>query len=197
MAGIEVLGVIASVGQIIHYGGVIVIGLHDLYQQAQRAPERYAQLANQVEQLVQTARLIAETEALKTDLIARHLETLLDTVKNLHRTLSQALKDTSKKPGKRCWRAIWSAHREDKISKGFSQLEENKSSLALCILGTYGGFMMPAIQKTGGSASYLEGEVHRSRAKSPRVRAQRHNLEKPDPSSQNLDALRAEKVLPL
>ncbi|KAF2489622.1 hypothetical protein BU16DRAFT_160973 [Lophium mytilinum] len=156
MAGIEVLGVIASVGQIIHYGGVIVIGLHDLYQQAQHAPERYAQLANQVEQLVHTAQLIAETEALKTDLVRRHLDTLLDTVKSLDHTIKRALKDTSKRPGKRYWRAIWSSHREEKISKGFSRLEENKSSLVLCILGTYGEFMMPAAQVTDGSAKLID-----------------------------------------
>lgn len=178
MAGIEVIGVLAGVGQLIQLSGAVISGLHDLYKRAHGASERYSQQTNQIEQLIHTANLIADTEALNTPLVARHLQTLLDTVRSLHQTLAHALNDASRK---RYWKVIWSTHREEKISRGFLQLEENKSSLVLCILGTYGGIMMPAVQKTGECVKHIEGdheEARRSRAKPSKAhsRSVKHTL---------------------
>ncbi|OCK82325.1 hypothetical protein K432DRAFT_472503 [Lepidopterella palustris CBS 459.81] len=140
---IGVLGVMASAAQLIHYGGAVIIELRQFYERVHGAPERYAHQANQVEQLIETTELIRETESLNTDLVAKHLKTILTNILNLESILQKALNETSSRSKKRYWKALWAAQREEKISRGFVVLEENKSALVLCIVTTYGGAMTP------------------------------------------------------
>jgi len=157
---IAVIGVMASAGQLLAYSCVIGKSLKDFYERVKTAPDKYQSQANQVRQLVFTAELIRGTEALDTPLISSHLETILGVIRSLDATLKKALNESCSGSKRRYWTAIRSSKREEKISRGFAVLEESKSNLVLCILGTYGNVFVPALRTTLESVGRIEDAIN-------------------------------------
>lgn len=157
---IAVIGVMASAGQLLAYSWVVGKSLKDFYERVKNASEKYQSQANQVRQLVFTAELIRETEALDTPLISSHLETILGVIRSLDATLKKALNESCSGSKRRYWTAIRASRREEKISRGFAVLEESKSNLVLCILGTYGNVLVPALRTTLDSVGRIENAIN-------------------------------------
>jgi hypothetical protein len=157
---IAVIGVMASAGQLLAYSCVVGKSLKDFYERVKTAPEKYQSQANQVRQLVFTAELIRGAEALDTPLISSHLETILGIIRSLDATLKKALNESCSGSKRRYWTAIRASKREEKISRGFAVLEESKSNLVLCILGTYGNVLVPALQTTLDSVGRIENTIN-------------------------------------
>lgn len=143
----EVIGVVASVGQLLHYSCTLIETLRAFYERVRDAPERHDRQLHHITQVISTATLIRETESLQNELVSTHLNSITITIKSLEQTIKKAI-EVSPTTKKRYWKALWSSNKENTISKGFELLEEHKSALALCLLGTLGAVLVPAVHST-------------------------------------------------
>ncbi|KAH8714804.1 hypothetical protein GQ44DRAFT_775971 [Phaeosphaeriaceae sp. PMI808] len=159
MAGVEIIGVLASAGQLFHYSLAIINSLHAFYERAQRNPEQYQRQVDQLTELTHTVNLIKDTESLDTPLVLKLLQAILARIRSLDRILEQCLRDKQSRTKTRLWKAIWTARREGEIQKEFNSIEEVKSSLLLCVLGTYGKVLFPTIQRTATSVDRIEQTI--------------------------------------
>jgi len=167
MAGVEVIGVLASAGQLIHYSFALINSLRAFYERVHTNPERYQRQVDQLTGLVNTVDLIRETESLNTSLISSYLQAILARIQSLDQLLKQCLRDAQARTRIRLWKGLWTAKREDEIQKEFDGLQEIKSSLVLCVLGTYGKLLVPtgphtvtSVEQTVSERTVPQSESH-------------------------------------
>ena len=187
MAGVEVIRVLASAGQLLHYSFALINSLHDFYERVHTSPERYQRQVDQLTRLANTVDLIRETESLDTPLISSYLQAILTRIKNLDQLLTQCLRDAQARTRIRLWKSLWTARREDKIQKEFDGLQEVKGSLVLCVLGTYGKVLVSTSQHTITSVVQIEQTIGERTA----PQSESHSL----PRS-TADAFRAKQIAP-
>ena len=132
MSGIEILGVLASTGQLLSYSFKITRSLNEIYQRVQDAPKRISQHSIQIKQLISTTELIQEQQVLQTAPILTHINATLVQAESLCAILEQLTEDYSRGSIRRYWK-ILTATKEKEILANFDRLEKEKSALILCI----------------------------------------------------------------
>lgn len=132
MAGIEIVGFLASASQLVVYSIKIATCLSEICQRVQDAPERIRQHSDQIRLLVSTAQLVEQHRLLQTTHVHAHINATLEQAKTLSATLEQLTKDYSRGSIRRYWK-ILKAAKEKEILANFDRLEKEKSALLLCI----------------------------------------------------------------
>jgi hypothetical protein len=127
MAGVEVFGALAAASQLTEQGLKITIFIYDLYAKIRDAPESIRKQSVQVEQLIDIARLVKHNPTLQTVLVESILRNCVAEAEKLHEILGKI--STAAKDGRvrKLWKAL------DGMATLFAKLEQEKSSLALCI----------------------------------------------------------------
>ncbi|KAF9634140.1 hypothetical protein BFW01_g5035 [Lasiodiplodia theobromae] len=143
MAGIETIGIVASVSQLVQYSAKLIRILQDICQNAAQSKKRYRRHEQQVQQVIQIAELIRTTDGLQSALILSHLESLTETTKSIEEAIEKALSIAGpEKKLKKCLKILNVSKADSAIHRGFDELERDKSCLTLCLLGSFGSLIV-------------------------------------------------------
>jgi len=137
MSGAEVLGVLgglAAASQLVQQSLKAISFISDLYEKVRDAPESIRKQAVQVEQLVDIARLIEQNPSLQTDAIISILQSCQGEAQQLLDILWKVLVVAGDGKLKRLWKTVDGITREKNILDHLRKLEQEKTSLALCIV---------------------------------------------------------------
>lgn len=133
MSGIEVLGVLASIAQLLDCSLKLSSLVGEVYSRVREAPERVVMHTAQLGQLVDTARLIERSSDLQKPIVNIHLKATLAEAARLQRILERMIEDYTKgSRKKRILKAVKGAG-ERLMLNSFERLEKEKSALILCI----------------------------------------------------------------
>lgn len=157
MSGIEVLGIIASVSQLVQYSTRLILILSEICNKTAKSSRRYRRHEQQVRQVKQIAELVSATQGLQSDLIHSHIASLTETTRSIEEAMERTLffAGPSSKM-KKCLKLLDIPKADATIFQGFEDLERDKSCLTLCLLGSFGSLIvqiqgsMPAIQSQVG-----------------------------------------------
>lgn len=157
MSGIEVIGIIASVSQLVQYSTKLIMILNEICNKTPKSSQRYRRHEQQVRQVKQIAELISATQGLQSDLIHTHIDSLTETTKSIEEAMERTLffAGPSSKM-KKCLRILDIPKADAMVFQGFEDLERDKSCLTLCLLGSFGSLIvqiqggMPAMQSQVG-----------------------------------------------
>ena len=128
-----VLGALAAASQLAEQSIKTIRFISDLYAKIRDVPESIKTQVVQVEQLVDIARLIEQTPSLQTDPILSILSSCRSETGKLLDILSKLAELAGDGKVKRLWKAVDGIQKEKKILGHLGKLEQEKSSLALCI----------------------------------------------------------------
>lgn len=135
MAGIEVIGAIASASQLIQYSTKLIRTLNDLYCNIDKSGNRYQQYKDQIEQLYHVASSLQNTKRPLPRIVITHIETLFCTARTIDKALKKTLGFGPSNKWKKCVVAVKVLAMEETITRGFHDLERDKTCLILCIVG--------------------------------------------------------------
>lgn len=133
MAGVEVLGALAAASQLTEQSLKIAIIISDLYSKVHDAPESIRKQSLQVEQLIDIARLIKHNPPLQTALVESILRNCVGEAEKLREILGKISTAAGDGRVRKLWKALGGVVKEKRILALFAKLEQEKSSLALCI----------------------------------------------------------------
>ena len=133
MAGVEVLGALAAASQLTEQSLKIAIIISDLYLKVRDAPESIRKQSVQVEQLIDIAKLIKHNPPLQTALVKSILRNCVGEAEKLREILGKISTAAGDGRVKKLWKALDGVAKEKRILALFAKLEQEKSSLALCI----------------------------------------------------------------
>src|SRR5271168_3074304 len=133
MAGVEVLGALAAASQLTEQSLKIAIIISDLYLKVRDAPESIRKQSVQVEQLIDIAKLIKHNPPLQTALVESILHNCVSEAEKLQEILGKISTAAGDGRVKKLWKALDGVAKEKRILALFAKLEQEKSSLALCI----------------------------------------------------------------
>lgn len=133
MAGVEVLGALAAASQLTKQSLKIAIIISDLYLKVRDAPESIRKQSVQVEQLIDIAKLIKHNPPLQTALVESILRNCVGEAEKLQEILGKISTAAGDGRVKKLWKALDGVAKEKRILALFAKLEQEKSSLALCI----------------------------------------------------------------
>lgn len=128
-----VLGAIAAASQITQQCIDIAKMITSLYSMIHDAPNSIRSQIRLVQQLVAITSLIERNTSLQTDLMASALTTCLETTRQLLDELSRISTSAGDRRVRRVWKGLIGLMVEGKLQRLFTQLEQRKSALALCI----------------------------------------------------------------
>ncbi|KAL1648743.1 hypothetical protein SLS58_001921 [Diplodia intermedia] len=172
MSGLEVLGIIASISQLVQYSVRLIGILQDICQNAAHSAKRYRRHELQVKQVLQIAELIRATEKLQSELIISHLDSLAETTKSIEGAIEKTLYFAGPASKfKKCLRSLEVSKADSAISRGFDDLERDKSCLTLCLLGNFGSLIVnieSSVEKITDSHGRLE-MIHKSLQECPKI----------------------------
>jgi hypothetical protein len=154
MSGVEVIGAISSVAQLVDVCFRVIQSLSDLLSTVRRIPEVMKQRQANVEQLQEILRMIRDCPVLQTANIGQVLESIATKLQNLRRIL-QKLINTSDKGIKKHCRALFGAVQEKKIISTFNELESDKTMLILCIVNVDSSLLHLIDSKFSGIAAKI------------------------------------------
>lgn len=144
MSGLEVVGAIASITQLGQYSARLIVCLRDLSKNLDRSAERFREHRNQVEELRKIVESLNNTEGIQSEALFYPVESLLKTADSIGTTLRKHFVSDPSNPFKK-WKnrakAIQLSKAEATVLKGFDDLERQKSTLILAILGNFGGLI--------------------------------------------------------
>lgn len=133
MSGLEVIGVLASIVQVVDASLKLSASVKELYGRVRDAPDRVILHTTQIGQLIDTARLIEQTANLQTPTAHAHLLATLTQAEQIQQILEKLIKDYTQGSSRRkVWKAIVGSE-ERRLAAGFDRLEKEKSALNLCI----------------------------------------------------------------
>jgi hypothetical protein len=133
MSGLEVLGVLASIVQLLDCGLKISLLVREIYSKVRDAPESVSIHTAQIRQLVDTARFIERSRDLQNPRVDFHIKATLAEAERLLQILEHMVNDYSKGSNKRrIWKTLIRAG-ERQMLTGFERLEKEKTALILCI----------------------------------------------------------------
>jgi hypothetical protein len=132
MSGFEFLGAVASAAQLVDSGTKTYWWLAEIIRRVRDSPKELQLHAKSIQQLIETARLISYHFHASPEL-AEHLDSTLIEAENLRGIIQIVVLEYSQGSlRKRCWKAA-SGSKERKILSGLQKLEQEKSSLLLCL----------------------------------------------------------------
>ena len=135
MSGVEAVGLIASISQLVVYGIKIATCLSEICQRVRDSSRRIAQHSGQVRQLVIIVQYIenyVDHRSLQTAHFRAQIDATLEQARSLSATLEQLRNDYSRGTIRKYWKTIQGG-KEKEILANFDRLEKEKSSLLLCI----------------------------------------------------------------
>ena len=132
MSGVEVIGLLASVTQLVAYGTNITTSIPEIYRRLQNAPERIQQHTEQVRELITIAEAIETHRLLQTYNINQHIHSTLTQAKALHAVLDRVKSEYSGTSVRKYWKVL-KGSKEKEILANFDRLEKQKSALMLCM----------------------------------------------------------------
>lgn len=154
MSGIEVIGAISSVAQLVDLCFRVTQSLFDLLSTVRRIPEVMKQRRANVEQLQEILRMIRDCPVLQTANIGQVLGSMATKLQTLRRIL-QKLINTSDKGIKKHCRALFGAIQEKRIISLFNELESDKTMLILCIVNVDSSLLHLIDSKFSGMAAKI------------------------------------------
>jgi hypothetical protein len=154
MSGVEVIGAISSVAQLVDVCFRVIQSLSDLLSTVRRIPEAMKQRQANVEQLQEILRMIRDCPVLQTANIGQVLERIATKLQNL-RGILQKLINTSDKGIKKYCRALFGAVQEKRIISVFNELESDKTMLILCIVNVDSSLLHLIDSKFSGIAAKI------------------------------------------
>jgi hypothetical protein len=139
ISGLEIVGVLASVSQLLDYSLIIMSPFSEIYSRVKDAPEGAHRHLAQIYQLIETARLIQQQSELYCKLLVHiHVKSTLDEEGKLQKILDRVLLDyTQSSRKKRVWKAIL-GDKERRMVTCFDRLKKEKTALILCITCSQG-----------------------------------------------------------
>lgn len=132
MSGIEVIGLLASASQLALYSLKITTSISEIYRQIQEAPKKIRQHAEQLDQLLKTAKLIQFHPSLQTVAVDDQIKTTMKQAIKLASLLERVRADYSRGSVRKYWKILRGRHNKE-ILDSFEALEKEKSALQLCI----------------------------------------------------------------
>lgn len=136
MSGVEIIGLLASLSQIVIHGLNITTSISEIYSKVQDAPQRIQQHKGQVGELIEIARFI-DRHKLFQDVnlgvyVNTHVNATLSQAKALSIVLDQVQSEYSHGSVRRYWKAL-KGGKEKEILVNLERLEQEKNALQLCI----------------------------------------------------------------
>ncbi len=132
MSGAEIIGLLASASQLAIYGIKITTSISEIYQQIQEAPKKIRQYAEQLDQLIETAKLIERHPGLQTVAVDAQIKNTIKQARELASLLERVKKDYSHGSVRKYWKIVRGRHKRE-ILDNFETLEKEKSALQLCL----------------------------------------------------------------
>jgi len=130
MSGIEAVGVLASIAQLLEFGLKLTSLINDVYNRIEEAPEKVLLHTTHIKQLIH---LIQEQSELQNPTVHSHVRTTLAEAEKLQQILQRMVEDYTKGSGKkRLWKALV-GREERRMVASLERLEKEKSALILCI----------------------------------------------------------------
>lgn len=123
----------AAASQLAEQGIKVISFISDLYEKIRDAPESIRKQTVQVEQLIDIARLIEHNPSLQTNAIKSLLQSCQTEALQLLDILWKVLAAADDGRARRLWKTVDGIRKEKKILRHLGKLEQEKSSLALCI----------------------------------------------------------------
>jgi hypothetical protein len=154
MSGIEVIGAIASVVQLVDVCFRVTKSLFDLLSTVRRIPEVMKQRQANVEQLQEILRMIRDCPVLQTANIGQVLGSIATKLQNLRGILEKLINTSGKGTKKHC-RALFGAVKEKRIISIFNELESDKTMLILCIVNVDSSLLHLIDSKFSGIAAKI------------------------------------------
>lgn len=154
MSGIEVIGAIASVPQLVDVCFRATQSLFGLLSTVRRIPEVVKQRQANVEQLHEILPMIRDCPALQTAKIGHVLRSIATKLQNLRETLEKLINTSDKGIKKHC-RALRGAVQEKRIISIFNELESDKTILILCIVSVDSSLLHLIDSKFSGIAAKI------------------------------------------
>ena len=177
MSGVEVLGLLASVSQLVVYGIKITTCLSEICQRARDTSLRIAQHSGQIRQLVIILQYIENQvgnhQFLRTAHVRAQIDATLEQAISLSATLEQLRNDYSRGIIRKYWKTIQGG-KEKEILANFDRLEKEKSSLLLCISVVHMDILGNIQESHKGSMGDQQGSWFLDSAEEERVVSQPH-----------------------
>lgn len=129
MTGLEVLGAFAAASQLAQQGVQILSFLRGI----RGVPESISKKSVQLERLLDITELVKENPALQTPLIDSILSKCVVETRTLQGILEKVTVDVTDGRIKKLWKSLEGTIKEKQVLSSFAKLEQEKSSLALCI----------------------------------------------------------------
>lgn len=159
MSGLEAIGIVASISQLVQYSVKLIAILQDISQNAAHSGKRYRRHKLQVQQVIQIAEIIRATEGLQSDLIKSHLLSLAETTKSIEEAIDRTLFFAGPATKfQKCLRVLDVPKADSAVFRGFDDLERDKSCLTLCLLGSFGSLIV-GIQSNVEHIPHLQGQL--------------------------------------
>ena len=140
MTGIEIIGLIASLTQLVDLSVKLSGALTKFQQRLNGEPARIKDYQSQLKHLASTATLITQNHDLHTSVIHGHVQDTVTRMKALDMLVNDLERIDAQRIIKRYWRAL-TGWKEKEIAAAFSRLERDKTALVLCITGTNSGLL--------------------------------------------------------
>jgi hypothetical protein len=154
MSGIEVIGAVASVVELVDVCFRVTQSLFGLLSTVRRIPEVVKQRQANVEQLQEILLMIRDCPVLQTAKIGHVLRSIATKLQNLRGTLEKLI-NTSDKGIKKYCRALRGALQEKRIISIFNELESDKTILILCIVSVDSSLLHLIDSKFSGIAAKI------------------------------------------
>ena len=137
MSGVEVVGLLASVAQLAHYGLKIATSISEIYRRVRDAPLKIQHYTEQISQLIELARFIERREWFQNVKIGAYIygqvNITLSQARALFLVLDQLRTERTQGLVRKYWKAL-NGSKEKEILAHFERLEKEKSALQLCIV---------------------------------------------------------------
>ncbi|KAF8847348.1 hypothetical protein BDZ45DRAFT_781511 [Acephala macrosclerotiorum] len=156
MSGVEILGVLASAGQVAEYGLYFIALLSTTYQKIKNAPGAIEQHTKQINQLLSITESIQQTSCQQDPIVFTHINSIHLEAKELAAILNRTSEQYSRKSVSAYWQVI-KGSKEKQIVAIFEKLEKAKSGLTLC-LASHNADSLRIIQN---SVKRIEGAMAR------------------------------------
>jgi hypothetical protein len=134
MSGVEILGIIASAGQVAQYGLIFIALVSAMYEKIKDAPGAIEQQLGKIKQLLSITEHIQQTSRHRNPTVHAHIESIHLEARKLAAIL-EGLSEQYNRHSIKGYFQILKGREEKRICAIFDTLEKAKSDLTLCITG--------------------------------------------------------------
>ena len=140
MTGIEIIGLTASLTQLVDLSIKLSGALTTFRRRLHEEPVRIEEYQSQLKHLANTAILITENHELHTSMVHGHVQAILSRMNGLDKLVNDLNSIEAQRNLKRYWRAL-TGRKEKEVAAAFNRLERDKTTLVLSITGTNTGLL--------------------------------------------------------